>query len=344
MGLQNNNVAASRSTAVSFCQNALHFAWLEITQHCNLRCLHCYTSSSPARKHNDIDWKSVIQDVYDVGCRQIQFIGGEPLTHPKFREYAEFASQLGFGFIEVYTNAALLDKPTSAFLADHQIDVATSFYSTDATIHDAVTLTKGSFEQTITGIRNALSSNLALRVGVISVADDCETIEQKFDFLETLGVERKMIRADGVRPVGRGTKITPFVSQFETLCGSCWKGKLVISYDGNCYPCVLSRDVVVGNIKEDSVAEIITGRALNGFRISYGSEVMEKRAQCAEHGESTSLTAFGEDCGPNCEPSGPCSPNCSPKCPPPCNPDVCGPVNPSCGPNDAGCLPYNIPD
>src|ERR1700731_3987345 len=94
----------------------LEFIWLEITQHCNLICRHCYTNSSPARPHSDIDWRTLIDQAHALGWRQIQFIGGEPLSHPGFSEYVRRSAALGYDFIEVYTNLSLLtDAVCDAF-------------------------------------------------------------------------------------------------------------------------------------------------------------------------------------------------------------------------------------
>lgn len=303
----------------------LQFLWLEITQHCNLRCRHCYTTSSPSKSHNDIDWLAVATDAYELGCRQIQFIGGEPLTHPRILEYLAGVKALGYPFIEVFTNAALLSDSICDALAACDANVATSFYSTRAAVHDDVTLTQGSFVETLRGIERVIERGIPLRVGIIMAEADDETAEQKMAFLESLGVDREMIRVDGVRPVGRGAKMTPYESREKTLCGACWNGKLAVSYDGNCYPCVFSRDVTVGNIKERSLSEIAAGPALFGFRESYRREVH-------------AAVEAANQCGPVCPPSGPCNPNCSPKCQPPCTPDSCVPVKPHCPPGN-GCQP-----
>lgn len=62
----------------------LQFAWLEITDSCNERCLHCYgnfSSESAAKTDNPLtytEWEDVIRSLARNGCHQIQFIGGEP--------------------------------------------------------------------------------------------------------------------------------------------------------------------------------------------------------------------------------------------------------------------------
>jgi MoaA/NifB/PqqE/SkfB family radical SAM enzyme len=313
-----------RARSQSSPRMGIDFLWLEITQHCNLRCRHCYTTSSPSKSHNEIDWFSLARQAFDLGCRQIQFIGGEPLSHPKILEYIRGVDGLGYDFIEVFTNLSLLSEKACNVFEKHGVNVATSFYSTRSDVHDKVTGVPGSFLQTVEGIKKVVERRLAFRVGLISLESDDEPTDRKVEFLQEMGVERDNIRIDQVRPVGRGAKMTPYVSRKNTLCGACWDGKLAISYDGNCYPCVFSRDVTVGNIRQHGVAEVVASRALLEFRESYFEEI-----------QGSVVT----DCGPDCLPSGPCQPNCNPKCSPPCNPNECVPVRGHCGPNNGTCVP-----
>ena len=67
----------------------LQFLWLELTNRCNLRCVHCYTDSHPGSGHRDRltteDLESVLRQAYALGCRSVQFIGGEPQLYRDFR-------------------------------------------------------------------------------------------------------------------------------------------------------------------------------------------------------------------------------------------------------------------
>ncbi|WCM27783.1 radical SAM protein [Sphingomonas sp. QA11] len=306
----------------------LRFIWLELTQHCNLRCRHCYTTSSPARPHNDIDWLDLLAQARALGCEGVQFIGGEPLTHPRINDYITFAGENGFSNIEIFSNAALLGEGVCQLMAKFGVQLATSFYSADARKHDAITLTDGSFDQTVSGIKLALEHDIPIRVGLINLEDEKQAsvrddIERTMIYLEHLGVSRQRIGVDNVRPVGRGSKITPFVSQSETLCGGCWKGTLAVSFDGNCYPCIFSRHENVGNIRASTLSEIVKGATLTAFRIAY-----------AEEARANTINA---DCTPECNPAG-CSPVCAPADPSPCNPWGCGPL---CTPGTPSCIPGN---
>ena len=317
-----------RSARIARDATGLRFIWLELTQHCNLRCRHCYTTSSPAKPHNDIDWLGLLVEAKALGCEGVQSIGGEPLTHPKVQEYVTFAGENGFADIEIFSNAALLSEEMCRLMSKFGARLATSFYSADARKHDAITLTEGSFARTVAGIELALEHDIPIRVGLINLEDEGQAavrddIQETIGYLERLGVSRQRIGIDNVRPVGRGSKITPFVSQSETLCGGCWKGTLAVSFDGNCYPCIFSRHKNVGNIRTSTLSEIVTSAALTDFRIAYAEEAIAR--------------TINADCTPECNPAG-CSPVCAPADPSPCNPWGCGPL---CTPGTPSCIPGN---
>jgi MoaA/NifB/PqqE/SkfB family radical SAM enzyme len=94
--------------------NDLSFLWLEITARCNLFCSHCYAESGVhGAVHGDMsfaDWTCVIDEAAGLGCRSIQFIGGEPTMHPQLDDLVDHANHRGFAFIEVFTNATRLGQ------------------------------------------------------------------------------------------------------------------------------------------------------------------------------------------------------------------------------------------
>ena len=79
--------------------NCLRFLWLEITGKCNLLCTHCYADSGPeADLYGNMafeDWTRAISEAAELGCRQIQFIGGEPTMHPRLDDMVDHANHRG---------------------------------------------------------------------------------------------------------------------------------------------------------------------------------------------------------------------------------------------------------
>src|SRR5437879_2287861 len=85
---------------------SVHFLWLELTNLCNLQCVHCYAESSPFRANDDLltadDYKNVLATAAQLGCKQVQFIGGEPTLNRHLPEFIKRARSLDYEFVEVF--------------------------------------------------------------------------------------------------------------------------------------------------------------------------------------------------------------------------------------------------
>lgn len=338
----------------------LSFLWLEITAKCNLECAHCYADSGPRGElfgqMSTDDWLSVLRDAADVGCRHVQFIGGEPTLHPDLSRMISFASARGYTFIEVFTNATAISEALLHTFVGHNVHVATSFYSDDPETHDAVTKHRGSFDRTVSNIRRLLAAGLHVRAGVIETQGNAGHAERAKRFLEGLGVSE--IRVDFQRGVGRGAQPLHSLDPMAELCGECWKGKLCVTPSGRSYPCVFSRFADVGQAKE-GLRKVLKDDALLEFRHrlkKYRSRKDLKNTALAgadEAGVDATTLAMGA-CGPDviCNPDLTCPPNCGPhssSCGPTqfcvpariCPPEMsCNPTTGPCAP-EHNCAPYS---
>jgi MoaA/NifB/PqqE/SkfB family radical SAM enzyme len=306
----------------------LSFLWLEITAKCNLACTHCYADSGPqeelyGRMAFD-DWTRVIDEAHELGCRSLQFIGGEPTLHPRLHDLVDHANHRGFEFIEVYTNATRLGANLLGCFQRGRVHVATSFYSDDPSVHDRLTQGKGSWERTVRGIESVLAAGLPLRVGVIETECNAGHGPRALEFLKMLGVQTA--RIDRQRGVGRGgsNRLGGDGERYEELCGECWKDKLCVTSSGDVFPCVFSRATRLGRA-DAGLAEILTSATLTDFR----------RTVRAMSGWDSACDPSG--CHPvesrqECNPLSNCNPN-------DCNPNACNPLD--CNPLGSNCNPCN---
>jgi len=258
----------------------LQFLWLEITQRCNLACSHCYTSSSPTSKDPQlVDWTSALRQASDLGCTRVQFIGGEPTVHRRLEEYLRLAAALGYRQIEVYTNLVSLPESLLTCMAEVGACIATSFYSNSRKVHDQITRTEGSFDKTVSNLNRVARKSLPIRVGVIEMKENSGTLDGAIGFLSSVGVSPDNVTVDYMRAVGRATERTDVGCEQPKLCGNCWNGKLAVSWNGDCYPCVFARDVLLGNVLRSGLAEIVQGPRLSEFRQANFAESMLRRFQ-----------------------------------------------------------------
>jgi organic radical activating enzyme len=283
----------------------LHFIWLELTDKCNLSCIHCYADSTPHLPlHQRMaygDWKRVLSEAYELGCRNVQFIGGEPAIYPHLSDLIENARSLGYEFVEVFTNGTVLTEKLKQVFKRFGVIVAFSFYGSEPTVHEAVTLQAGSYAKTVQSIKWAVENELQVRVAIVETEKNAATIEATKAFLTSLGVTS--VGVDRVRGIGRGSRGVQIDSQFDELCGKCWDGRLCITPKGEIFPCVFSRFCPVGTI-DFGLAAALQGERLSNFRSTVKSK-------------ARSSSSCNPQCGPDCSPAT-CNPqtNCNPFCGP----------------------------
>jgi MoaA/NifB/PqqE/SkfB family radical SAM enzyme len=59
---------------------------LYLTHRCNLRCLYCSSPYQNTAELGTAQWRAVIDQLADLGCRRIAILGGEPLLRPDVGE------------------------------------------------------------------------------------------------------------------------------------------------------------------------------------------------------------------------------------------------------------------
>lgn len=262
----------------------LDFAWLELTEKCNNRCLHCYAASGPASKSDQSKqvphdrWLSLITEVREAGADALQFIGGEPLLYPRWRELVEQACKESFSVIEIFTNATLIDDEAVNFFRKHHLSIATTIYADNETVHDQITVNPGSFVKTMAAIRKILDAGIPLRIASIIMKPNEKEADGIMALCQQLGVEAAP--PDVIRPTGRGadTELAPenyrkppikppFYTTEETFfrapfCHNCLSGKLAVTANGDVYPCIFARGNPCGNILTAPLSEVLQGVAL----------------------------------------------------------------------------------
>lgn len=287
----------------------IEFAWIELTNQCNMQCGHCYNMSSPHSTERDLlttsDYRRALVDLAALNCKQVQFIGGEPTLNKDLPALIEQAKGLGFQHIEVFTNLLSLSDALLSQLKKHDAHLATSFYSHRPEVFDAITKRVGSFERIVTNIKRVVAMGVPLRAGVILMAENAEHLEPTTALLRELGVEN--IGSDTVREIGRAqTDEAPSMTQ---LCGSCAGDIVSIGPDGVVSPCNMSKAWSAGSLLDASLRDIVASERLSKIR----SDIAEAAPQRVEMVCTPKTCSPYDACCPSTQSCGPCAPNgCSP--------------------------------
>jgi MoaA/NifB/PqqE/SkfB family radical SAM enzyme len=98
----------------------LYVAW-QITNECNLACLHCIEESGPGKAFKDelsaAEFRAILDQFVALEVPYVSFSGGEPMVHPHFFEMAEYFCA-GGGQLKVETNGHYLTPDNCKRLAE----------------------------------------------------------------------------------------------------------------------------------------------------------------------------------------------------------------------------------
>lgn len=268
----------------------LSLAWLEITQACNLRCLHCYEGNVHRQSENVLSlnkWKSIIDELNELQVKRVVIIGGEPCAYKNIKELLLYAAKYNF-HTTLFTNATLMDNELMRIIIENDIKVKVSLYGHNAEIHDGITTKTGSFDKLVENIKYLTSNNVTVNIAVVAMKENQDYMNEIKDFIKSLGISYKGY--DVIRNVFGGTQNehTPnkgeiikkakysrpsfsiTKSKFDTSYSqnTCWHGKIAITETGQVIPCVFERSLFYGNVRNKSVKEIIDSDILkdNWFR------------------------------------------------------------------------------
>ena len=254
--------------------------FLELLGTCNERCVHCYAESSPTvRAALDREaCESVVDDALAAGFKRIQFTGGDPLLCKFLPELVARAAQ--FETREIYTNGLLLDERLLDRLAPHDPKFAFSYYSSDPAAHDAITRTPGSQRRTRAAIERAIARGLSVRVSIVVLNENVESIDATVADLERAGVQQIAV-APG-KAAGRGSafgwqpKATPTGTTAGHRSSSTSDGKLAVTYEGNVVPCIFNRSRVLGSLSRTTRLRDV----LSALEVTPGPASTEQTLSC----------------------------------------------------------------
>ena len=244
--------------------HALGMLFVELTSRCNERCLHCYAESSPER--NDfLSFEEIQQSLRQarmLGRPFVQFTGGDPLIHRHLMDIVADAASLDFQGMEIYTNGLLLTDNLLSKLKPYRPRLSFSIYADCAETHDAITRVSGSWSKTLSAMQRAKAAGFEVRAGVVVMQENQDCVVNMPVFLqEKLGLRADQIRFDPVNSVGRGY-VTSLPEHIQVAPSHAEKdevrrGKLCIAANGDVYPCIFSRQLRLGNVREKSINEML---------------------------------------------------------------------------------------
>lgn len=132
---------------------------VNITYACGNRCVFCATGDRITAMLGWDKIEAVLHEHRAGGTEHLDIDGGEPTLHPRLIDAVTLARRLGYRSINVTTNGRMLrDAAFTRRLFDSGIThLLISLHGATADVHEAATAAPESFEQTMSGIDNAMA-------------------------------------------------------------------------------------------------------------------------------------------------------------------------------------------
>jgi radical SAM protein with 4Fe4S-binding SPASM domain len=164
---------------------------LALTFRCQNDCIHCYAGGPHETPElTTVQWKSVIDKLSEIGVFILTFTGGEPTLREDLPELLVYAQNKGLVTGLITNGRRLKDKAYVAVLEKSGLDfVQFTLESHKPQIHDKMTGAKGSWKETVAGIKNAVQSQIYVSTNTTLSKHNAPDFLTTIDFIKGLDVD-----------------------------------------------------------------------------------------------------------------------------------------------------------
>lgn len=165
---------------------------IEITNHCNLRCKHCYVARDSGRSElTEAECLALLDEMAEAGCLRLLLTGGEPLARKDFLSSYTHAKQRGF-LITLFTNGTLLTTELADFLQQYPpLLVEISLYGSNQEVYECMTQTPSSFAACVKAIDLLAEKGIRLVLKTVATKATIKDLPAMRDYAEAIGVPFK---------------------------------------------------------------------------------------------------------------------------------------------------------
>jgi radical SAM protein with 4Fe4S-binding SPASM domain len=196
---------------------------LELTNKCNLNCIHCSVSAneSHGKDLTKNEWMHVIDSITQLDVRAVGLSGGEPLLRKDFWDIAAYAYTKGL-LVGLVTNGLLIEARDIDLIKKYNIDVQVSLDGSNPRYHNMIRNCDLCFEQVIKKLQLLKENNISFTLAAVATAENYKDLPDLLQLAENLGA--KSFRVQPFFPAGRGIihrsrldispEITKYISSF----------------------------------------------------------------------------------------------------------------------------------
>jgi radical SAM protein with 4Fe4S-binding SPASM domain len=182
------------------------YVGIDLTNRCNLRCIHCRTDASPSN-HIYLPFNIVrrlLEELREMKVIKVIFSGGEPFIRKDIFKIISYAVDLGIPELAVISNGTLLNKSKVYQLKKTGLKhIAISLDGLEYS-HDLIR-GKGSFKKTVKNIELLLKNKFKITLVITFNKLNYKDFEKLVNFAKNLGIHH--IEVGNLMPFGRGENI-----------------------------------------------------------------------------------------------------------------------------------------
>ena len=167
----------------------LYIAW-QVTNECNLACLHCIEESGPGKAfHDELNESEVFRflaQAMDSEIPYLSFSGGEPMVHPLFFQMVEYVCGRN-AQLKIETNGHYLTPENCARL--QRLGVKAVQVSLDGASRETFNRmrVRGEFNVAIEGVRNLRAAGVPIEINYSPTCFNVHEIGAAVDLAHELG-------------------------------------------------------------------------------------------------------------------------------------------------------------
>lgn len=177
----------------------------ELTYACNLRCVHCLSSSGKRRPEEltTAESRRLIDEWAEMKVFYINVGGGEPMSRPDFFELMDHTLSRGIG-VKFSTNGTLIDDRAADWIAaSAYLDVQISLDGAQPETNDPIR-GEGSYRRARQAMNRLAKRDFGFKINATVTRHNFAEIDTLYAIAKGYGAELRLTR---LRPTGRGRKV-----------------------------------------------------------------------------------------------------------------------------------------
>ncbi len=178
----------------------VNLTW-EITRKCNLKCVHCLSSSSresPDELTFD-ECKGIVDQLASLKVFEINFGGGEPLLKDYFLPLLRYIHEKGIVTCVSTNGTALTDEAINLFTGNPLVNVQVSLDGATPEVNDSIR-GSGTFHRIIKGIERMSGKDIPLSINTVVTSINFRQLSRMKELAASHGAR---LRVSRFRPSGR---------------------------------------------------------------------------------------------------------------------------------------------